>query len=98
MNSWNVSEKKPLPCYYYLLATGHEVHNRVVCRKTASLKIFIVAIPKEGLAGPKKYNTAAVLQSGGQIICEGCRLQIYIVDVIPKEGLTGHNPPILLLV
>ena len=52
--------------------------------KYQSLKIFVVVIPKEGLAGsgPAKPSFGMTLTTG----------EYFIVGVIPKEGLAGPEP------
>ena len=60
----------------------------IICRKNASLKIFVIVIPKEGLTGVALpiliwYDTdySFVICSLHGLYCK--------VGVIPKEGLAG---------
>ncbi len=49
----------------------------IVCCKNVSLKIFVLVIPKAGLAGQAPQILLLVWHRFYSIICEGCRLQIY---------------------
>ncbi len=65
------------------------IHIGVDCRKNTSFKLFVVVIPKEGLAHQPFvwYDTDYRF-----VICSLLRLHC-IVGVIPKGRLTGGPPP-----
>ncbi len=70
----------------------------VACCKSASFKIFVVVIPKskERLAGRAPPILVFVWHWLYNIICEGCKLQIYS-RCHTKRRMAGRAPPILLL-
>ncbi len=70
------------------LQKGGRKESRVVCSKNASLKIFVVVTPKEGLVSRARFwydtNYRFVIYSLHRLYC--------IVDVISKEGFLLMSP------
>ncbi len=68
-----------------------------LCHGKTCLKIFVVAIPKESLTDRALQSFSGYDTDYKIVLC--CFHRLYsVVGVIPKEGLAGPCPPILLLV
>ena len=62
-----------------------------LCHGNTCLKIFVVVVPKEGLAGP--YPEVQCQYTGSFEPCHGNTCLKTFVVVIPKEGLAPPTNP-----